>query len=169
MTTKWQVPPMWQDQTVAILATGPSLTPDLADSVAHLPRIAVRDAWKAAPDADMLVGIDGNPDFWLDAAEFQGLKVCGVECDLDVLYLPIAHEVVRMGAAHVVHIRNNGLFAMRIAAAAGASKLLLLGFDPERYDAIYAGIGFMGFTEGLAALTAELRAQGVEVERVGAA
>ncbi len=166
MTTQWQVPRMWEGKTVAVLAAGPSLTQEQADGVKKLPRIAVNRAVKFAPDADMFGAID--PRFHEGMDDFAGLRVCGIECHQGLLYLPMAHEVVTMAPGHVVHIRNNALFAMRIAALACASKLLLLGFDSERYDAIHAGIGFMGFTAGLAALIAELRAQGIEVERIGA-
>lgn len=170
MTKRWRVPIMlFEAQTVAILAAGPSMTQGLADSVRHLPRIAVRRAFEFAPDADMLVSIDGpcgtlDDAFWDDARDFAGLKVCGTECDgLDALYLPIAHERVTLSETHVVEFRNNGLAAIRMAAAAGAAEILPLGFDTEAYEEKHAHTGFMGLTAGLAALKAELRARGVEI------
>lgn len=176
MTTKWEVPnDLFAGKTVAVLATGPSMTQELADSVQQYPRIAVRRAMRFAPDAEMLVAIDGavgtlDDSFWDDAKDFAGLRVTGTEsADLDALYLPMPYEVVTIREGHVVHIRNNGLAAARIAAQGGAAKILLLGFDTEHYEEVHAHTGFLGLTEGLAALTAELEAQGIEVERVGGA
>jgi hypothetical protein len=173
MTTRYEVPKdLFAGKTVAVLATGPSMNQALADSVKQYPRIAVRRAMRFAPDADMLVAIDGrsgtlDDSFWDDAKDFKGLRITGTESEaLDALYVPMPHEVVTLRDGHTVHIRNNGLAAVRIAAQAGASKILLLGFDTERYEEIHARTGFRGLTAGLSALTAELQAQGIEVERV---
>jgi len=165
MTTRWNVPRLFEGRMVAVLAPGKNLTQELADSVVDLPRIAVKRAYRLAPDADMLIGLDGTADaeFWTETDDFDGLRVCGTECDLDVLYLHLPHEVVTLAPGHVIHIRNNGLAAIRVAAMAGASKILLLGFDTGRYEAFH---GFRGLTEGLAQLTAELQARGVAVERI---
>lgn len=178
MTTPWKVPQCWQGQTVAVLASGPSMSQELADSVRHLPRIAVRRAHRLAPDADMVLALDGPPNegFWpeLEQSGFAGIRICGVECDLDAMYLHLPHERVVLGAGNIIETRNNGLAAIRVAAMAGASKILLLGFDPETnghfYDAItdpgYSGEWYPGLTAGLAALFAELRGQGIDIEFV---
>ena len=171
MTTLWSVPPdLWRGQTVAVLASGPSLTQELADSVRHLPRIAVRRAFQVAPDADMLISLDGptgsmDDAFWDDARDFAGMKICGTECDVDALYPGMLYECVAIGPAHVIEIRNNGLAAIRIAERAGAAKVLLLGFDTERYETVH---GFAGLTAGLAAIESELRAKGIDIERIDA-
>jgi hypothetical protein len=119
----------------------------------------------------MLVALDGptgsmDDAFWEDARGFAGLRVCGVECDVDALYPGMLYETVRIGPGHTIEIRNNGLAAIRIAERAGAAKILLLGFDPERYEAINAHTGFFGFVSGFEQITAELRAKGVQIERV---
>jgi hypothetical protein len=175
MTTPWTIPvDLWAGETVAVLCAGPALTPDFADSVRHHPRIAVRRAFQFAPDADMLVSLDGptgsaDDAFWPDARAFAGLRVCGVECDVDALYAGMFYETVTLAEGHVIQIRNNGLAAIRIAARAGAAKILLLGFDPERYEEVHAHTGFHGLVQGLAQITAELRAAGIEVERIDSA
>lgn len=173
MTRRWAVPRLFEGKTVAVLAPGPTMNQKLADTVKHLPRIAVRRAFRFAPDADMVVSIDGQSGtlddaFWNDVRSFPGLKVTGTESDdVDALYLPIPHEIVTLREGHTVHFRNNGLAAIRIAAAGGAARILLLGFDPERYEQQHADRGFLGLTKGLNALAAELAAKGVEVESVG--
>lgn len=167
MTTPWTLPPdLFRGETVAVLATGPSMTQELADSVRQHKRIAVRRAFRFAPDADLLVALDGptgslDDAFWADAEDFEGLRVCGVECDVDALYCGMWYETVQIAPGHTIEIRNNGLAAIRIAERAGAAKILLLGFDAARYEALHE---FRGLTEGLAQITAELRSRGVEVE-----
>lgn len=172
MTTPWIIPPMFAGQTVAVLASGASLTQEAADSVKHLPRIAVRRAFRLAPDADMLIALDGPPNhgFWDESKDFAGIRICGVECEMDAMYLCIPHERVTLSPSHVIEIRNNGLAAIRVAAMAGATKILLLGFDPEPYSHFYDGVDsdwdqYPGLAAGLAQLISELGAQGVSVER----
>lgn len=174
MTTTWEVPKdMWKGETVAVIAGGPSMTQALADSVKQYKRIVVRRAFRFAPDADMLVALDGSSGtlddpFWDDARSFAGMKVTGTESeDLDANYLPMPHETVQLREGHVVQIRNNGLAAIRIAAQTGASKIILLGFDTENYEQVHANTGFVGLTKGLEALITELREQHIEVVRMG--
>jgi hypothetical protein len=173
MTTPLKISPIWQGQTVAVLASGRSLTQELADSVKHLPRIAVRRAFRLAPDADYVLALDGPPNFgfWEESAACTGTRVCGVECELDVAYLSIAHETVTLEPGNVVQIRNNGIAAIRLAAMFGAVKILLLGFDQEPFEHFYPDVDpdwdrYPGLSIGLIALIEELRGLGVEVERV---
>jgi hypothetical protein len=172
MTTRWDVPnDLWAGETIAVLAGGLGLTQELADSVRHHKRIVVRRAFRLAPDADMLVALDGpigsaDDSFWEDAKNFPGVRICGTECDVDALYPGLMYERVVIGPAHVIEIRNNALAAIRIAEQAGAIRILLLGFDPERYEKLHAHTGFFGFIQGLEQITAELRAKGIEVERI---
>lgn len=184
MTTKWTVPAdMFAGETVAILASGASLTQELADSVRHLSCIAVRKAVRRAPWAQILVSIDGYEDaeFWEETKDFAGLRVCGVECDIDLLYLNAPHERVTLGEGHVIEMRNNGITAMRIAVAGGAKRLNLLGFDAPkngRYTHFYDDPLRDGWTgeqqypvlvQALAAAIAEIRACGIGVDIVQAA
>lgn len=169
MTTKWEIPAdMWKGETVAILGAGPDMTAELAETARGHKTIAVNRAIKFAPWADMFVALDPHHPFWeeADRLEFKGLRVCGVECDLDALYAGMFYETVNMGEGHTIEIRNNALAAMRIAERAGAAKILLLGFDPERYEEIHFHTGFRGLVQGLNQITAELRAKGVDVERI---
>ena len=167
MTTPWQIPAdLWAGQTVAVLGAGPDMSADLAERARAFSTIAVNRAVKFAPNADMFVALDPHHPFWEAAADFQGLKVCGVECDIDALYPGMMYETVRMGDGHTIQIRNNALAAIRIAALAGAAKILLLGFDPERYEEVHAHTGFYGLVQGLEQITAELQAQGIMVERI---
>lgn len=172
MTYPLTIAPIWQGRTVAVLASGRSLTRELADSVAHLPRIAVRRAFRLAPDADYVLALDGPPNFgfWAESEGFAGTRVCGVECDLDAAYLNIAHETVEVAPGNVIQIRNNGIAAIRLAALFGAARILLVGFDPPPFQHFYEHVDpdwdqYPGLAAGLEALIVELQGRGVQVER----
>lgn len=169
MTTPWTIPAdLWAGETVAILGAGPDMTAELAEQARGHKTIAVNRAVKYAPWADMFVALDPHHPFWEEADRigFSGMRVCGVECDIDALYAGMFYENVAMDAGHVIQIRNNALAAIRIAYRAGAKKIILLGFDPERYEEIHAHTGFHGLKQGLEQIIAEIRAAGVEVERI---
>src|SRR6185369_7039756 len=168
MTTRWSIPPdLWAGETVAVICAGPGVE-DLLGSVSRYKRIAVRRAFELVPDADMLVAIDGpvgsrDDDFWQDAEGFEGIKICGVECDVDAKYIGTYYDRVVIGPTHTIEIRNNGLFGIRCAAMGGATKIVLVGFDPERYEALH--VPWFGMVQGLEQIIADLQARGIEVER----
>ena len=114
----------------------------------------------------MFVALDPHHPFWDSAKDFKGIKICGVECDYDAYYIGMMYEKVEITPGHVVEIRNNALAAIRIAYLAGAKKIILLGFDPERYEEIHAHTGFYGLKQGLEQITAELISKGIEIERI---
>ena len=110
MTTPWIIEPdMWAGQTVAILGAGPDMTAELAAAAKGHKTIAVNRAVKFAPWADMFVALDPHHPFWEEADRlgFAGLRVCGVECELDALYAGMFYETVQMGQGHTLQIRNN--------------------------------------------------------------
>lgn len=103
--------------TFAILATGPSMSQAIADSVrGRCKVIAVSDAIEFAPWCDCLVSADGP--WWREKApEYDGARYTmanfpGIERVTD---LP-------MGS-------NSGLLAIHVAVKMGATKVLLLGID----------------------------------------
>jgi hypothetical protein len=163
MKTPWKVPQLWLGETVAVVGTGASATPEAIDAVRSLPTIAANAAIALVPHADMLVSIDAN---WPDEGNrFEGIRVVGIPCDADAEYIGVSYEVVCVAPGRVVHIRNNGLLAMRIAAQAGAKKIVVVGFDPPAYQEkqVELGYDFPGYVEAFAMVKAELEAAGVEV------
>ena len=169
MTTKWEIEPIWQGETVAILGNGPAMTKELADSLRTHKCIAVNQAVMYALDADLFVALDPHHPFWERAKDFTGMRVCGVECEIGALYAGMFYETVTLKSGAVTEIRNNFLAAIRIAVRLGASKLILAGVDADLYDQVHAHTGFSGFAEGLAKVLSEVQAQGVKVERIGGA
>lgn len=173
MTTPYVVEKIWLGRTVLVIGGGPSAPHALCDeTLRDCPRIVVNHACQLAPDADMLVALDGN---WPEAfRSFAGLRVTGVsDVDLDALYIGPSYERIAIDTGHVIEVRNSGLTAIRLAAAAGAARIVIAGFDPETpghfdgypsEETIFDGVPYPGATQGLAALIAELTAQGVVVE-----
>lgn len=164
MTTKWNPDGMWQGETVTILGAGPDMTEELAMTAKGHKTIAVNRAVKFAPWADMFVALDPHHPFWEEKHNvgFTGICVLGVEHDdYDAMYAGMFYE-----RAGDMEIRNNALAALRIAFRAGAKRIILLGFDTERYEETHAHTGFSGLTVGLAQMIAEITAVGVTVERI---
>lgn len=169
MTTPFKITRFWEGETVAILGAGPDMTAELAETAKGYKTIAVNRAVKFAPGADMFVALDPHHPFWEEADKlgFTGMRILGVEHpDYDALYPGMMYETVQISEGHTIQIRNNALAALRIAFLAGAKKIILLGFDPERYEEIHAHTGFYGLSQGLEQMTAEIRAAGVEVDRI---
>jgi hypothetical protein len=167
MTTALTLPD-WTGQTVAVLACGPSLTQDAVEALSEHRMVAVNHACRLAPHADMLVAMDAG---WCDEwRAFEGLRVTAVEDpELDAMHAGARWETVRIAPGHEIEIHNSGLAAIRLAAQAGAAKIILVGFDwPARpghfYDDEVDTGGYVGLAEGLAKIAAELTAHGVAVE-----
>lgn len=109
--------------TFAVLATGPSMTAEIAASVqGRCGVVAVSDSFRLAPWADALVSTDGK--WWQhhpDAANFAGEKFTGAP---DFVTLDASIQRLSFGTNI-----NSGLLAMHAAVKLGATRLLLLGFD----------------------------------------
>lgn len=173
MTTPWTITPDWAGETVAVLASGPSMNRATADDLKQFRRIAVNHTFQLAPDADMLVALDLDSKLWAAAKNFSGLRVCGVSSDdIDALYAGQMYQRVEMGPCDVIELHNSGLAAIRIAAAMGAARIVLAGFDPDvpghfagRPEATPGQPQHAALSVGLRALISELRAAGVVVDR----
>lgn len=111
-------------RTVAILAGGLSMTPEVArkccESSAFV--IAVNNAWELAPRADALFASD--PPWWLatpEAVEFCGQKiVCGPGAPACATY--VEPKAIGPGS-------NSALQAAYWAKDSGAAKIALCGVD----------------------------------------
>lgn len=167
MTTPY-IKPDWTGKTVAILGGGPSMSQSVADDLKqHDVRVVVNDAHVLAPDADMLVALDG---VWPEGyGTFAGRRVTGVHDGHEAaMYAGPMYERIVLAPCHIVEVRNSGLAAIRLAADAGAARIVLAGFEPDT-GAHWGGSTTTGLdasapypghlTEGLAALRAELAAR----------
>jgi hypothetical protein len=132
-----RVPRAWPGATVVCIAGGPSLTAEDVATVRGRARvIAVNDAYRLAPWADVLYACDAKwwgwhkgvksftgPKYALErsAAKWQGVQVLrhtgttGLEDDPGAL---------RTG-------KNSGYQAINLAVHFGAARILLLGYDMQ--------------------------------------
>ena len=147
MTTPWIVEPEWKGETVAILASGPSMTREQAEAVHGRCRvIAVNNQGidtecdgqlvpALAPWADVLFAADAK--WWRHycdrALKFQGRKVT-VRTTLPwpevySLVHSYEHPTFDPRPTHLVSGGNSGYMALHLAVHLGATRILLLGFD----------------------------------------
>jgi hypothetical protein len=125
----------WKDRfrgrTVIVLASGPSLTPDDVATVraSGHPVIVTNTTFRLAPWADVLVGYDVKwwrlhheeivRDFKGDTATCaRGARHWARHCFADVPWL--------------FSLRNTGAVSVALPVYAGASRVLMLGFDCQR-------------------------------------
>ncbi len=116
-------------QTVACLASGPSLTPEDVERVRHLPCLVTNTTFRLAPWADVLVGFDAK--WWKHhsgevAAAFHGIGVTGSRSVRVPGILSLADT------PWLSQLRNSGAVAISLALYAGAARVLLLGFDGQK-------------------------------------
>lgn len=131
----WSIPPMWAGKTVAVLASGPSMSQAVADQVrdAGLPAIAINTTHRLAHWAAMLYAAD--VEWWqhpnnADARQFRGLRVSCQPVGPDVLQLRNVGTLGYVDQPDCVHtLGNGGGQALQIAIKAGAARVLLCGFD----------------------------------------
>ncbi len=145
----WTPEPLFRGETVFCLASGPSLTRDIADRIRGRRAIVVNSSCRIAPWADVLYFTDSS---WYEArrelvASWSGLvismsrtakreladKVRRIEGAGDPSAMLPGHfpqpgsPVVRQG-------RTSGHTAVSLAIAMGASRVVLVGYDMRIVD-----------------------------------
>lgn len=130
----WSVPRCFAGGTVAVLASGESMSQAVADQVraADVPAIAINTTFRLAPWAWMLYAADqqwwDHPDY-RDARGFAGLKV---SCEPAAGILRMENTGTTGFDPMPWRLRtggNGGYQGMHIAVHAGARRILLCGFD----------------------------------------
>lgn len=145
---EWSVPQLWPSQTVAILASGPSLTREQCEQVRGRCRvIAVSNQGidndvngvtvpAFAPWADALYAADAK--WWKCYAE-RALKFPGLKVSIrpDAGY-PEVHTLQPSDRrpfddrpTHLVTGSNSGYQALHLAVHFGATRIVLLGYDMQ--------------------------------------
>jgi hypothetical protein len=155
--------PPWTGQTVAICASGPSLTvDDCAYLRGKVPIIAVNDAVRLAPFADVLYSSDRL--WWLrarGATWFAGAKFAiGSRADHAD---PVAPGIIVLRYTGVDGLeldpaglrtgRNSGYAALNLAVHLGARRIVLVGYDMQ---ATGGRMHFDGAPRGLMATSPSL-------------
>ena len=134
------VPRRWPESTIVCIGGGPSLTADDVDYCRHrAPVVAINDAYRLAPWADVLYAADYQWWKWHKDAvcDFAGEKYTlqpqSTQYDPSVVVLQNTGEhgldpdpgCLRTG-------RNSGVQAINVAIHLGAVRVLLLGYDMSR-------------------------------------
>lgn len=132
----------WQGRTVVVAATGPSLTQEVADLVRDEIVVAVSDAWRLLPWADVLYSCDaawwhvhkGAPGFAGERWSCHGgnghndksavAKAYGVRLVAGKDGKGFSTDPSRIHFGH-----NSGFQACNLAILAGAARVVLVGFD----------------------------------------
>lgn len=135
------ITPRWAKQTVAIVASGPSLQQEQVDKLKGKARvIAVNDSWELCPWADILYAADRAwwkhhgyvkhfaGERWTQQqghiAWPQEAKDAGLEIVVS------AHRPGISFDPSIIHTgKNSGYQALNLAVLFGATKILLLGID----------------------------------------
>lgn len=126
--------PRFAGRTALVFASGESLTKLWhPDRPILLPSVAVSDAWRIAPGADICYA--GDSAWWRhhQSIEYDGLRVGvpdGSPLPKDVLPLTISGGTgydPRLG--YLRHGHNSGTAATHVAAQLGARRIVLVGFD----------------------------------------
>lgn len=117
-------------RTVAIFATGPSATSAAAHAARWMPCVAVKSAYRVAPEAIALVAHDAS--WWLAnpaARLFRGVRISGQPAGPGVEVVPAAEEHVTLADGRKAEFRSSGIMAVRLVAADVPRRIILFGFD----------------------------------------
>lgn len=121
----------WKDQTVVVIASGPSLTEEDCGRVKEAGRktIVTNTTFKLCPWADVLLGFDFR--WWShyrnEVREFKGEKF---SCSgTKAIGIPSLAK-----QDWFKHYGNSGVAAVSLALATGAKKVVLLGVDCKPID-----------------------------------
>lgn len=173
-----RVPRLWPGQTVAILASGPSLCADDVARVmaAGLPIVAIKEAQRLAPMADVLYACDAKwwRHFGPSLTGFTGLRYALEATPYAQTLRNSGYTGLDLDPTALRTGKNSGYQAVNLAVHLGAAKIVLLGFDmqPGKNGDHFFGAHkypgavqprFRDFREMFLTIVDPLKAAGVEV------
>ena len=132
----WRPGPLWAGKTVAIMASGPSITLEQTEAVllAGVPAIAINTTYRLAPWAELLYACDHKWWRWENGApDFRGLKGTqdkSAALEFGLYYIRGDDQPGLSATPGLIHTGgNSGFQALNLAALLGARRILLLGYD----------------------------------------
>jgi hypothetical protein len=128
----WRIPRCFEGRTVAVLASGPSLTREAVEAVQHVPCIAVNNTHRLAPWAWALYAAD--EEWWhhdsnADAHLFAGHRVTVGDIPGTLRLRNTGRSGYDTDPYSIRTGGNSGYQALHVALHTGASTVLLLGCD----------------------------------------
>lgn len=137
----WTVPRLWPGSTIYMLGGGPSLKGLDISCLQGQRVIAVNNAYRLAPWADVMFFGDCRWYEWHrnELGDFAGLKVTSCEAhankpNLRVLRRRNSPEGINTNPQFLSWNKSSGACALNLAYHLGAGKIVLLGYDMRRVD-----------------------------------
>jgi hypothetical protein len=135
------IEPDWRGQTAVVAAPGMSLTPEVAEACHGYRTIAVNDAWRRVPWADILYACDGP--WWRHhegCPAFAGQRWSTHDTGnndktriVQLYGVRVAYgkpgDTFSTDPAVIHYGKNSGFQAVNMAILKGASRIVLVGFD----------------------------------------
>jgi hypothetical protein len=127
----------YKDKTVAIIASGPSLTKDDCDLIKSYkwPTIVINDSYRIAPFADVLYACDGS---WWDVhyprvkEDYSGelwTQDKNIANKYNINYVKSANKA-GLGVDNIIHQgANSGYQCINLAYLWGAKRIVVIGLD----------------------------------------
>lgn len=136
-TPRPTVPRLFPGKTVVCLGTGPSLTQEDVDRVrGKATAIAINDAFRLAPWAEVLYACDSKWWYWhwlKGAREFAGLKFALDPPAKQYAGVQVLRNTgeggLELDPTALRNGRNSGYQAINLAVHLGAARIVLLGYD----------------------------------------
>jgi len=129
----------WEGETVVIVASGPSLTPEQVDYCKGKARmIVVNNNYRLAPWADALYACDGEwwDEYHDETHDFQGEKWTqdhGASQKYGLKWVQGRNESGLSTDPSVIHTgSNSGYQAINLAFHFGVKRIILIGYDMQR-------------------------------------
>ena len=174
----------WIGKTVAIIASGPSLTKEQCDYVrkSGWKTIAINTSYKLAPWADVIYGCDGawwhqnHRNLPEEAEKWTQDKNAHINLGVNYVEAKWGAGLNTKTKPHIQihHGKNSGYQAINLAYHWGVSRIILLGYDMQhtRGKAHWFGDhpksltnahGIEGWVKDFAFLARDLKSEGVQV------
>lgn len=130
--------PAWDGLTVACLASGPSLTAEDCAAVADTgwPIIVTNDTFRLCPSAAIVFGFDAR--WWRYETSGEPRHAEVKRTMPSARRISAAHSLESIGVETIHDSKwmhgygNSGVCSILLAAAAGAKRIILVGFDCQR-------------------------------------
>lgn len=138
---------MWPKSTMAIIAGGPSVTQMQVDMIPpNVPVIAINDAFRLRPNAEVLYGCDSKWWRWHNGVPgYAGIKIGGGFNAIrggmhsgwdrvsglypDINMVAINRDAIFEDDRNILCGNNSGYQAINLAVHLGARRIVLLGYD----------------------------------------